>query len=44
MRLFSHIPRPLGWVLLAVLGGLLLADLLVTVVAIVGLNLSLIHI
>ena len=38
VRLFSHIPRPLGWVLLAVLGGLLLADLLVTVVAIVGLN------
>ena len=37
-RLFGLIPRPVGWVLLALLGALLLADLTVTVVSIVGLN------
>lgn len=37
-RLFSAIPRPLGWVLLAVLGGLFLADFLATAIGLVGLN------
>ena len=37
-RMFSWIPRPLDWVLLAVLGGLLVADFLVTAVGLVGLN------
>ena len=37
-HLVSLLPRPVGWVILAVLGGLLAADLAVTVVAIVGLN------
>ena len=36
--LFSRIPTPLGWILLAVLGGLLLADFLVTAIGLVGLN------
>ena len=37
-RLTQRIPPTLGWVLLGVLGGLLLADLAVTVAAIIGLN------
>jgi len=37
-RLTGMLPRGLGWVLLAVMGGLLLADLSVTVVSIIGLN------
>ena len=37
-RLISLIPRPAGWVLLAVLSGLLMADLAVTVISIIGLN------
>ncbi len=37
-RLVSHIPRPLGWTLLAILFSLLAADLAVTVVSIIGLN------
>lgn len=37
-RLFSLIPRPLGWVLLAILGGLVLTDFLVTAIGLVGLN------
>ena len=37
-RLAHLMPQPLGWVLLAVLGGLLVADLSVTVVSIIGLN------
>ncbi len=37
-RLTNLIPRPLGWILLGVLGSLLLADLAVTVAAIIGLN------
>ena len=37
-RLFSWLPQTLGWILLAVLGCLLLADFLVTVVGLVGLN------
>ena len=37
-RLFSLIPRPLGWVLLAVLGSLAVADFLVTAIGLVGLN------
>lgn len=37
-RLALAIPRPVGWVILAVLGCLLFADLAVTVVAIIGLN------
>ena len=37
-RLTARIPRPVGWALLAVLLGLALADFVVTVVSIVGLN------
>ena len=37
-HLVNLIPRPMGWGLLAVLSGLLLSDLVVTVVAIIGLN------
>lgn len=37
-RLAHLIPHTLGWVLLAVMGGLIIADLTVTVVAIIGLN------
>ncbi len=37
-RLFSLIPRPLGWVLLGALGALFLADFVVTAVGLVGLN------
>ena len=37
-RLAHLMPQPLGWVLLAVLGGLLVADLSITVVSIIGLN------
>lgn len=37
-RLTRLIPRPVGWVLLAVMSGLLIADLAVTVAAIIGLN------
>lgn len=37
-RLVHLMPRTLGWVLLAVMGGLIITDLAVTVVAIVGLN------
>lgn len=37
-RLVHLIPHTLGWVLLAVMGALIIADLSVTVVAIIGLN------
>lgn len=37
-RMVNLFPRTLGWALLAVMGGLLIADLAVTVVAIIGLN------
>ncbi len=37
-RLTALLPRSLGWVLLALLGGLMIADLAVTVAAIIGLN------
>ena len=37
-RLVNLIPRPVGWGLLAVLSGLLIADLAVTVISIFGLN------
>lgn len=37
-RLVHMLPRSLGWMLLAVFGALLFADLAVTVVAIIGLN------
>ncbi len=37
-RLVNRLPRPVGWTMLAVLSALLLADLAVTVVAIIGLN------
>ena len=36
--LFRSMPQALGWVLLAVMGGILIADLSVTVVSIIGLN------
>lgn len=37
-KVFSRIPTPVGWILLAVLGGLLLADFLATAIGLVGLN------
>jgi len=37
-KLVNLLPRALGWVLLSVLGGLIITDLAVTVVAIIGLN------
>lgn len=37
-RLVNLMPRTLGWVLLAVMGGLIVTDLAVTVAAIIGLN------
>lgn len=37
-RLVNLMPRSLGWTLLAVMGGLIIADLAVTVAAIIGLN------
>ncbi len=37
-RLVHLMPKTLGWILLAVLGGLIIADLSVTVISIIGLN------